>query len=61
MNTIKSAMVRLINEDEGASAVEYGLLVSLIAVVIFVAVRALGTNAKNTFNTSAANIASGQN
>lgn len=29
--------------DEGASAVEYGLLVALIAVVIALAVAALGT------------------
>jgi pilus assembly protein Flp/PilA len=61
MNTMKNAMVRLINEDEGASAVEYGLLVSLIAVVIFVAVKALGTSAKSTFTTAAGNIASGAN
>jgi len=33
--------------DEGASAVEYGLLVALIAVIIAVAVAALG-NAVNT-------------
>jgi len=57
MNTIKNAMVRLINEDEGASAVEYGLLVSLIAVVIFAAVKLLGQQASNKFNTAATNIA----
>lgn len=57
MNTIKNAMVRLINEDEGASAVEYGLLVSLIAVVIFVAVKALGNQASTTFTTATQHIA----
>ena len=31
-------------DESGASAVEYGLLVSLIAVAIIVAVTALGTN-----------------
>ena len=61
MNTIKNAMVRLINEDEGASAVEYGLLVSLVAVVIYGAVTLLGKNVQSTFNTSAGNIASGHN
>ena len=31
-------------DESGASAVEYGLLVALIAVVIIAAVTALGTN-----------------
>jgi len=34
----------LIRDEEGASAVEYGLLVALIAAVIIVAVKTLGTN-----------------
>ena len=37
-------------DESGASAVEYGLLVALIAVVIITAVTALGTTVKNTFN-----------
>jgi pilus assembly protein Flp/PilA len=38
------------NDESGASAVEYGLLVSLIACVIVLAVKSLGTtlNAKFT-------------
>jgi pilus assembly protein Flp/PilA len=36
--------------EEGASAVEYGLLVALIAAVIVLAVFALGTLVKDTFN-----------
>ncbi len=36
-------------DESGASAVEYGLLVALIAVVIIGAVRILGTNLNNTF------------
>ena len=36
--------------DRGATAVEYGLLVALIAVVIIVAVVFLGTNLRDTFN-----------
>lgn len=35
--------------DRGATAVEYGLLVGLIAVVIIVAVTALGTRLKALF------------
>jgi len=36
-------------DEAGASAVEYGLLVSLIAVAIIVAVGALGTKLNSTF------------
>ena len=36
-------------DESGASAVEYGLLVSLIAVVIILAVTTLGTTLKAKF------------
>jgi pilus assembly protein Flp/PilA len=36
--------------DEGATAVEYGLMVALIAVVIIGAVMALGGQLKTVFN-----------
>ena len=42
MKTYLSKIMAFINDEEGASAVEYGLLVGLIAVVIIVAVTALG-------------------
>jgi pilus assembly protein Flp/PilA len=47
-------MKRFFQDETGASAVEYGLLVALIAVVIIAAVTTLGTNLKDTF-TSAGN------
>ena len=43
----------LIRDEEGASAVEYGLLVALIAAVIIVAVNAIGTNLSGQFSTVA--------
>lgn len=45
---------RLHKEDEGATAVEYGLMVSLIAVVIIAAVTLIGTSLTTIFNTVAA-------
>jgi pilus assembly protein Flp/PilA len=39
-----------INDEDGATAVEYGLLVALIAVAIIGAVKVLGNNLSNTFN-----------
>jgi len=43
-------------DEEGASAVEYGLLVALIAAVIIGAVSLLGTNISSTFDTVAGSI-----
>ena len=42
--------------DEGATAVEYGLMVSLIAVVIVTAVTLLGTNLSTLFTGIAGNV-----
>ena len=39
-------------DESGASAVEYGLLVSLIAVAIIHAVTTLGTKLSGTFTSS---------
>lgn len=44
-------------DDEGATAVEYGLMVALIAVVIIGAVMALGENITGMFNGVATEIA----
>ena len=41
-------------EEEGASLVEYALLVALIAVVCIAAVTAVGTGARDMFNAIAA-------
>jgi pilus assembly protein Flp/PilA len=44
-------LARLVRRDDrGASAVEYGLLVFLIALVIIGAVTLLGTNLSSIFN-----------
>ncbi len=45
-------------DESGASAVEYGLLVSLIAVVIITAVTSLGTSVSSKFTQAADGIAS---
>ena len=46
---VADAKDRLTREDRGATAVEYGLLVGLIAVVIIAAVVALGGNLNALF------------
>ena len=47
MNTLFS---RFANDESGATAIEYGLIASLIAVVIITAVTAVGTSLSATFN-----------
>jgi pilus assembly protein Flp/PilA len=51
-----AAVKRFWNDESGATAVEYGIVVALIAVVIIVAVRALGVGLPNTFNDAAAEL-----
>lgn len=41
---------KLWKDESGATAIEYGLLAALIAVVIIGAVGVLGTTVKGTFN-----------
>ena len=43
-------LLKFLKDDKGASAVEYGLLVALIASVIVGAVTLLGGNLKATFD-----------
>jgi pilus assembly protein Flp/PilA len=44
-----NALRNFVKDESGASAVEYGLLVALIAVVIIGAVTALGTSLSGMF------------
>ena len=45
------ALLRFIKKEEGATAVEYGLMVALIAAVIIGVVTTLGTNLQTLFTT----------
>jgi pilus assembly protein Flp/PilA len=42
--------LKFLNDERGASAVEYGLLVAMVAAVIVGAVTLLGGNLSQTFN-----------
>lgn len=42
---------RFVRDESGATAIEYGLIAALIAVVIIGAVTTVGTNLSTTFNT----------
>jgi pilus assembly protein Flp/PilA len=43
--------VRFVRDESGATAIEYGLIAALIAVVIIGAVTAVGTKLSTTFTT----------
>jgi pilus assembly protein Flp/PilA len=43
-------LIALFKDEEGATAVEYGIMVALIAAVIIIAVQTLGTNTRDAFN-----------
>jgi len=44
MTKLLAAHTKFVRDEEGASLVEYGLLLSLVAVVCIAAISLLGTN-----------------
>ena len=46
----------LVNEQSGATAIEYGLIAALIAVAAVVVMGTVGTNLSSTFNTVATSL-----
>ena len=47
---------RFVRDESGATAIEYGLIAALIAVVIITAVTTVGTNLSNTFSAVATGV-----
>ena len=43
-------VLALLGDDRGATAIEYALMLALIAMVVFVAVQFLGRSTSNAFN-----------
>ncbi len=42
-------LMRILKDEDGVTAIEYGLIAALIAVVIIIAVTLVGTELKKTF------------
>ncbi len=51
---MRNLFSKLLVRKEGATMIEYGLMLALIAVVCIAAVTLLGTGARNMFNAVAA-------
>ncbi len=49
MQTLMNQIKAFIRNEDGASAVEYGLLVAGIAVAVMTAIYAIGTTLSSTF------------
>jgi pilus assembly protein Flp/PilA len=49
---------KLIRDEAGATAIEYGLIAALIAVAAITAMNGLGNQLKTTFNTTSSSMSS---
>jgi len=47
---MKKYIARFLNDQSGATAIEYGLIVSLIAIVVITGATNVGNNINNKFN-----------
>ena len=52
-----NSVMRFVREEEGATALEYGLLAALIAASIVTATTALGTRVSDTFDSITSDMA----
>ncbi len=49
-------VMRFAKDESGATAIEYGLIAALVAVVLVVALGAMGTKLSGTFQTVTSNL-----
>lgn len=49
LDVLKAGVVKFLREEDGATAIEYGLLAGLIAAIIIVAVSNLGKGVNGVF------------
>jgi pilus assembly protein Flp/PilA len=48
---MRNVLLNFIKDESGATAIEYGLIAALIAVVIITGITAIGTGLSSTFDT----------
>ena len=59
MKTLMRQIMAFVNDEEGASAVEYGLLIAGIAAVVMVAIYAIGTALNTKFTAVSGQLSAG--
>jgi pilus assembly protein Flp/PilA len=57
---VKKTLTSFWSDENGATAIEYGLIAALISVVIVVAVTSIGTNLQAVFTNIAGKLGSAQ-
>ncbi|WP_066739282.1 Flp family type IVb pilin [Cupriavidus sp. D384] len=50
MQTLTQNLKRFVRDEDGVTAIEYGLIAALIAVVIIATVKTVGTNLSSVFS-----------
>lgn len=53
---MRNLIERLLKDEAGVTAIEYGLIAALIAIVVIAGVRAAGSKVGTTFTNIAANM-----
>ena len=53
---MKVLVTRFMNDESGATAIEYGLIAACIAIAIIAAVKGVATNLNPTFNNVSTNL-----
>jgi pilus assembly protein Flp/PilA len=51
-----ATLIKLLKNEDGATAIEYGLIAALIAVAAIAALQLVGTNLTSTFNNVASKL-----
>jgi len=51
-----TSIIKLLRNEDGATAIEYGLIAALIAVAAVTVMGTVGTNLKTTFSTVASHL-----
>ena len=53
---MRAVFIRLLRNEDGATAIEYGLIAALIAVAAVTVMGTVGTNLSSVFNTVATDL-----
>jgi pilus assembly protein Flp/PilA len=53
---MRNILLNFIEDESGATAIEYGLIAALIAVVIITGITAIGTSLSSTFSSISGNL-----
>jgi pilus assembly protein Flp/PilA len=56
LHHLTQSFLHLVRDEEGATAIEYGLIAALVAVAAITSMKGLGGQLKTTFNTTSSSM-----